>query len=42
LGKIALEEIVYLEVLRALEEAEIKAVGNRPRQYYNAQNFMEG
>ncbi|CAI6371033.1 unnamed protein product [Macrosiphum euphorbiae] len=37
----ALEDIVHLEVLGMLEEAEIRAVGNRPRQYYNAQNVME-
>jgi len=38
----ALEEIVHLQVLRALEEAEIRTASNRPRKYYNAQNVMEG
>jgi len=37
-----LEEIVHLEVLRGLEKAEIRVVGNRPRQNYNVQNVMEG
>lgn len=38
----ALDEIFNLELLGALEEAENRAIGNRPRQYYNAQNVMEG
>ncbi|KAL5238865.1 hypothetical protein ACI65C_006275 [Semiaphis heraclei] len=33
--------VVY-ELLGALEEAENRAIVNRPRQYYNAQNVMEG
>jgi len=37
----ALDEIVHLQVLSALEETEIRAVGVRPRQYYNTQNVME-
>jgi len=37
----AFEELIYLELLEALEEAEIRTIGNRPRQYYNAQNVME-
>ncbi|KAL5244243.1 hypothetical protein ACI65C_011653 [Semiaphis heraclei] len=37
----ALDELFNLELLGALEEAENRAIVNRPRQYYNAQNVME-
>jgi len=42
LKKIAFGEFINLELLGTLEEADIRAIGNRPRQYYNAQNVMEG